>query len=334
MNHENLRAWPLHTDDVQQISNKKSSRNFRKRLVLMMKSKKFFVVNSFAEKPFGGNPAAVFTDGEHLDTPAMQRIAKQLNLVETVFMFPLAEGNADLHLRYFTPAEELPIAGHPTIAAILAYIQCHNVDLSTESVLHIKTNAGVKLIKITQNLIGPMVMMEQPPPQFYPVVTERNVVADLFGIHEDDLIPDLPIQPIDTGLGHLIVPLKSLEALMRAQRNLEPLKNYCTHIGIREAQLFTLETDDSDKDLHTRNICPREGIEDPGCGVGNGALGAYLLEHYYQGRTKIQLKAEQGHITNMPCVIEIDARKENGRMNIFVGGNGKVMIEGVFYLES
>lgn len=298
-----------------------------------MKSKRFFVINSFAERPFGGNPAAVFVDAENLDKRTMQMIAKQINLVETVFMFPSIEQNADFYFRYFTPTGELPIAGHPTIAAIFAHIQYNKVDLSKESILNIATNAGNKLIKINKNLIGPTVIMEQQRPHFFPIVTERNAVANLFGLSEDDLIPDLPIQPIDTGLGHLIVPVKSLEALMRVQRKIEPLKSFCKSIGIREAQIFTFETYDSNKDLHTRNICPREGIEDPGCGVGNGALGAYLLEHYYKNRTKIQLKAEQGNIMDMPCVIEIYAQNENGLMDIFVGGNGKVMIEGTFYLE-
>ncbi len=67
--------------------------------------------------------------------------------------------------------------------------------------------------------------------------------------------------------------------------------------------------------------------------MGNGALGAYLLEHYYKNKTKIQLNAEQGNIIDMPCVIEICAQNENGHIDIFIGGNGKVMIEGTFYLE-
>lgn len=299
-----------------------------------MKSYPFLVVNSFAERSFHGNPAAVFYDAAKLDEKLMQSIAKQMNLVETVFVHPATLFTADFYFRYFTPAEELPVAGHPTIAAVLALVQRNQTAKMKKDGFTIQTNSGVQKIEISQNHYGPMIMMEQPSPRFLPIVTDRNEIADLFGLSENDLTSDLPVQPISTGLGHLIVPLKSLTALMRAQRKIEPLKNFCKSIGIREAQLFTFETLDSGKDLHTRNICPREGIEDPGCGVGNGALGAYLLEHYYKNQTTIQLTAEQGHIVDMPCVIRILAHRENGTIHISIGGNGKVMIEGIFRIES
>ena len=298
-----------------------------------MKSRKFMVVNSFVEKPFGGNPAAVFMDAGDLDKQVCQSIAKQMNLVETVFIFTAVEPNIDFYFRYFTPTEELPIAGHPTIAAVLTLIEGNQVNATQTNTLSIKTNAGNQVIKLKKGLNGPVVIMEQLRPEFFPVVNDRKHVAELFGLYEDDLSPDLPVQPVNTGLGHLIVPLKTLDALMRVQRKIEPLKSFCQSIGMREAQLFTFETYDSDKDLHTRNICPREGIEDPGCGVGNGALGAYLLEHYYKDRTAIHLKAEQGNVVDMPCVIEIFAHKEQGVITASIGGQGKLMIEGTFYLE-
>ncbi len=298
-----------------------------------MKTNQFLVVNSFAEKTFDGNPAAVFIDAAEVDDLTMRSIAKQINLVETVFIHPVTKANADFYFRYFTPAEELPIAGHPTIAAILALIKCQKINMTEKADFIIQTNAGNLKIKITENQFGPVVMMEQPQPQFLPLMTDRYKVADIFGLNEDDLMPDLPVQPVSTGLGHLIVPLKSLSALMRVQRKIEPLRNFCKGIGIHEAQLFTFETYDSNKDLHTRNICPREGIEDPGCGVGNGALGAYLLEHYYQSQTKVQLTVEQGHIVDMPCTIKILAEKENNMINLWIGGNAKVMIEGMFHIE-
>ena len=87
---------------------------------LLTHSKRFVVVNAFATVPFGGNPAAVFTNAQGLDDATMQAIARQLNLVETVFILP-AEGDADFRLRYFTPEAEIPVAGHPTIRSLA----CH-----------------------------------------------------------------------------------------------------------------------------------------------------------------------------------------------------------------
>ena len=86
-------------------------------------------------------------------------------------------------------------------------------------------------------------------------------------------------------------------------------------------------------DLHTRNICPREGLEDPGCGVGNGALGAYLLKQQYPDRMELKLRAEQGQIVNMPCVIEIFARRSDDGIRVSIGGHGRLMIRGELYLD-
>jgi trans-2,3-dihydro-3-hydroxyanthranilate isomerase len=298
-----------------------------------MNQTKFLVVNSFAETVFGGNPAAVFVKAEEIEPLLMQMIARQLNLVETVFILPPQGPDHDFYFRYFTPTEELPIAGHPTVAAILALIEERRIDSVSKKECRIKTGAGIKQIRIDSNSHGPLVMMEQPAPEFLPVVSDWKSVANVFGLLEEDLLLDLPVQPVNTGLGHLIVPVKSLEALMRVERKIAPLKKLCGDLGIREAQIFAFQTHDPEKTLHTRNICPREGLEDPGCGVGNGALGAYLLKHHYLNKIDIALKAEQGLVVNMPCVIEIFASRIADDIQVAVGGNGKIMIKGSFFLE-
>ena len=93
-----------------------------------MSSRNFYIVNAFTDKPFGGNPAGVFLNASGLSDQQMQAIAKQLNLVETVFITPLNAKEADFELRYFTPHKELPIAGHPTIAAWCALAYAGQVD--------------------------------------------------------------------------------------------------------------------------------------------------------------------------------------------------------------
>lgn len=301
-----------------------------------MKRKDFYVINSFTASVFGGNPAAVFADAADLDPGTMQSIARQMNLVETVFISPaeaMEGANYDFSFRYFTPAEELPIAGHPTIAGVLALIATGRLDATLRTSCRIATKAGIKEIQLGGNDCGPVVMMEQQTPEFLATVADRQRVAHVLGLDASDLMPDLPVQAVDTGLGHLVVPVRSLAALLRVQRKVEPLKDLCRELGIREAQVFAFETVDPHMTLHTRNICPREGIEDPGCGVGNGALGAYLLKHFYRNQTAVTIKAEQGNVIKMPCVIETAAAWELERIRITVGGNGKVMIQGTLFLE-
>ncbi len=291
----------------------------------------FLVVNSFAPAPFGGNPAAVFPDADALDADLMQKIARQLNLVETVFVSAAGPGGADFRLRYFTPDEELPVAGHPTIAAVRALIELGRIDPARQKLITVATKAGNQPVAIDAGGPEPVIAMTQPAPRYHPVVTDRQGVAAVLGIAAEDLAPDLPIQPVDTGLGHLIVPVKSLEALMRLRRDLGPLFALCEKYGMREVQAFAFETYDKACDLHTRNICPREGLEDPGCGSGNGALGAYLIAQKYQDRQTVRLLAEQGTVVNMPCRIAIRASRSAAGPEVSVGGPGLVMIKGVFY---
>jgi trans-2,3-dihydro-3-hydroxyanthranilate isomerase len=131
---------------------------------------------------------------------------------------------------------------------------------------------------------------------------------------------------VSVGLGHLIVPMNSLEALMRATRHVSKLHDFCASLGLREAQLFCLETYRSGLDLHTRNICPREGREDPACGNGCGALGAYFARF---DPARCMIRAEQGDIVGMPSIIDIVIdRRSDQDFQIWIGGSGVIMLEG------
>lgn len=182
---------------------------------------------------------------------------------------------------------------------------------------------------MTTDKVNDTFLVEAVPPTFYPVVNDRSSVARTFGLEEKDLVAELPIQPVDTGLGHLIVPVSSLDALMKVRRDIPALKQLCSSVGVREAQLFTFDVYDKMHDLHTRNLCPRESIEDPGCGVGNAALAAYLFNHLERHSTEETFLAEQGVVIEMPCLIETRVHHADDGIQVLVGGTGKVMIRGI-----
>lgn len=290
-------------------------------------TKDFYVVNAFAEKPFGGNPAGVFPDAEGLDIGTMQAIARQMNLVETVFVFRSNDDNADFEFRYFMPERELPVAGHPTIAAIAALIADKKIESQSQKSVTIKTGAGNQQVEIQDDEI----IMQQPKANFLPVVEDRARVAKVLSIEESDLFPELPVQPIDSGLGHLIVPLRSEAVLMKVRRNIEELKAFCAKLGVMEAQVFAFDLHNQNE-IITRNICPREGIEDPACGVGNGALGYYLLEQVFPNAAEIEITARQGEVAHMPSVIHIQGKRYSVGTQVAIAGKGKIMIKGIFYL--
>ncbi|MBP2643403.1 MAG: hypothetical protein H6Q67_1290 [Firmicutes bacterium] len=285
---------------------------------------KFYVANSFARTGWGGNPAGVVAGYPHLDADVMQYIARQLNLVETVFA-SWQENSREVQLRYFTPEKELAMAGHPTIAAFITLIQKYFRE-PVEGEYTIITKGGRQPVGVIKTGTGYAVRMEQKAARFVNEEKNARKVAATLGIQVQDINDDLPIEAVDTGLGHLIVPVTSLEALNRIERRVAELAELCRENGIREVQAYTFLEPNK---VYTRNICPKQGLEDPACGMGNGALGAYLLKNYYKNADNITLEALQGDIVSLPSEITILAERRNeGAIVPSVQGSARLVIEG------
>ena len=296
--------------------------------------KKFCVINSFTYNGRGGNAAAVFIHRGELEDSIMQNIARQLNLVETVYITESDEDGIDFDIRYFTPENEVGIAGHPTVAAFIALAKEGKLSSKIKDKYLIKTKDGIKEVNIEERNNNIVVKLKQQVVEFGLIIEERCKIAKILEIDNDDIIDNLPIQCINTGLGHLVVPIKSLKGLMKVKRSINELKNLCNSVGVREVQVFCFETKDDTFDIHTRNICPREGMEDAACGIGNAAVGAYLLKNHFSNRRMISIKAEQGYIVKVPCAIDIYAYRENNDIVVQVGGTGKVIIQGNFIISN
>lgn len=288
---------------------------------------KFYIVNSFSTTKFRGNPAGVVIVDDFLETILMQNVAKQLNLVETVFIRKDSTNTEEYSFRYFTPNKELPIAGHPTIAGLKILHEYYDI----KSDIDFKITTASKVVNAN---IGyedgsdtPIYSLNMGNIVHGEVISDRKLIADALEIRNVDLLDGFPIKVVDAGLGHIIVPVKSIESLFKIKRNIELLSNACQLYGAREVQAFTFETLNKNNDIHTRNICPREGIEDPACGIGNSALLSYISTIDY---AKKQLNIEQGYINNFESIIKgeiIDTSE------IKIGGNAVVMVKGTILVD-
>lgn len=276
----------------------------------------FFVCNAFASRPFAGNPAGVVLDDAcALPAARMQQIAAQLALVETVFVTPAPGPGHACAMRYFTPREELPIAGHPTLAAWHVMREFGRAGIGPARI----TTPGGDIAVRTD---GPAIFLTQGRARPRALGPEsRAQICRAFGLAPGDLC-DAPPMAVDAGLGHLIFGLRSraaLEAL--AHPGVGALAVLCRDCGMREVQAFALE----DGALHTRNFAPRTGAEDPACGNGNAALGAYLLDQLHPGRGALAATATQGS----GAQVEIRAeRGPDGAIGTEIGGRAVTMIRG------
>ncbi|MCK5128259.1 MAG: PhzF family phenazine biosynthesis protein [Clostridiales bacterium] len=286
----------------------------------------YYIVNSFSNNKFHGNPAAVIVLDEFTDVQLMQNISKQMNLVETVFVTPCKSKN-EFDMRYFTPEEELVIAGHPTIAALSVLFKLSHIDPSFDITINTKKqkiSARVKQDK--ENSLNNIYYINVDKITHDPQTCKIDLVADALGLLQEDISSDLPIKVIDSGLGHIIVPVNSIDSLFKAKRKIKELKSICELYGAREVQLFALETIENDNDIHTRNICPRMGMEDPACGIGNSALLAYLSK-YHHGKKVYNI--EQGYINNFKSIIKGEIINDNF---VRIGGNAVLMAKGTIYV--
>jgi len=168
----------------------------------------FVLVDAFTREPFAGNPCAVFPDADGLDAPGMQRIANEMNLSETAFVVP--SDRADIGVRYFTPVEEMPLAGHPTIAT--AHVLHGRGRIGARATFEMP--AGVVPVACDADGDGLRYTMTQPAPRFLGPV-DRMWIARALGLAPGDVLASPRPQTVSTGSPMLMVALASLEALDR-----------------------------------------------------------------------------------------------------------------------
>jgi trans-2,3-dihydro-3-hydroxyanthranilate isomerase len=235
----------------------------------------------FTDVPLLGNRLAVFTDARDLDATRMQAIAREMNFSESTFIFPSERPDTDIRMRIFTPWNELPMAGHPTIGSTFA--------LARSGV--IAAGAGRFVFGLN---IGPIPVdlewtdgalsfawMTQRAPTFGPIVSDRAPVAAALGLEVTDLADNLPVQEVTCGLPYLLVALKNHQAVDRAVSDKAGFGRLCEACGLDlPIFLFAIGGPSPSDTVYGRMFAPEIGIvEDPATGSACGPVGCYLVEH-------------------------------------------------------
>lgn len=294
-----------------------------------MKTISVYHIDAFTNVSFGGNPAGVVPDAGMLIEEVMQQIANELKLSESAFLMPPSHPNADYKVRFFTPLEEIDFCGHATVGlSWLLAARFGWLDKADQVVL--ETNVGlvpVKWIKENDQLIR--VSMTQISPKTKAIDIDKDLLASLAGIKPSDLDDRYPIKLSNTGNWHLLIPVKSRQAIDSAVPKLTELGDMNRAEHISTTHLFTYDTD-GEFDIYTRDFGPGIGIpEDPVTGAANGALAGYLyLEGFLSKNETHQLKIGQGHTVNRPGILYVTINPDDHTPIIEVAGSATITIEG------
>jgi trans-2,3-dihydro-3-hydroxyanthranilate isomerase len=303
-----------------------------------MKQYRFIQVDVFTDKPFGGNPLAVFPDAEGLTTDEMQCLAREMNLSETTFVLPPQARDADFKVRIFTPATELPFAGHPVVGTHWVMAHLGRVQLS-EPVTRVHFELGVGVLPADLHVASgkvQRVVMTQARPTFHAVLEDVTDLATGLGLPPEAITKTgLPVQVVSTGLPQMMVPVRSLVEVRRlsiARLDMAALTRACDAVGSQHVLVFTFETEQAGSTVHVRMFAPADGVpEDPATGSANGALAAYLVHHKAVPLTAptVYITSEQGIELSRPSTLYLEADIEGGEPVIVrVGGDVVPVAEG------
>src|ERR1041385_6715757 len=240
-------------------------------------SHRFYTLDVFTTTRFEGNPLAVFADGDGLSDNAMQAIAREMNLSETVFVQKPTDDRALARLRIFTTREELKLAGHPVIGTWFLLAELGVVP-AQEGGVHVlqQTGAGVLPVEIGFKDGRPQrVTMTQKEARFKPLNARPAALARALGLAAKDLHPDLPPTCVSTGVFNLMVPLGSRTALGKIAMNMSELRGV---LGTSATMAYCFALGGNGK-AFARGMLPWELYEDAATGSAAGSLGAFLVKH-------------------------------------------------------
>jgi trans-2,3-dihydro-3-hydroxyanthranilate isomerase len=294
-------------------------------------------VDAFTDKPFGGNPAAVVLDADRVSEKTMNKIAREMNVTETVFVSKSQV--ADFRFRYMTPKREIGFSGHPTIAAFHALVEEGYIEIVRDvTTVRLETNTGILDIEIVRNESTghPEIQITHKKPQFLETYDPKEY-AEALGLSLADILSPNPLQTVSTGTPHLMMPVSTSRSLDRIKPNWDRLKELQANSDYVSLSVFTRDTREPTSDAQVRHFGPAFGIyEDPVSGSAAGSLGSYIIRYGLMETTYpvTSIVIEQGHYVDRPGKIFVEVRGNQENIEqVKVSGTAVTMMKGTLYVQ-
>lgn len=283
----------------------------------------FKQVDVFTSVPFKGNPVAVVLQAEGLSSAQMQQIAHWTNLSETTFVLPPSGPDADYRVRIFTPASELPFAGHPTIGTAHALLEA-GVIAPRDGVLVQECAAGLVGLEVGHDEAGERwITFDLPEPKF--TALDEAGVEELEAILGCGLSRSVPPRLIDVGARWIVAQLDSAETVLACRPDMARMKLIEQEPEETGVVIFGEHAPGAAARIEVRAFAPACGIdEDPVCGSGNGCVAAFIRASGQTGHFGSDYLASQGAVVGRAGLLQISIDEARIR----VGGMAVTCIDG------
>ena len=281
------------------------------------------IVDVFAEEKYAGNQLAVVRYGKDLADTEMQKIARETNYSETTFIITDKKRDEGYDVRIFTPKEEVPFAGHPTLGT--AYVIRR--EIIKKAVNKVLLNLKIGQIPVTFGS-EKILWMRQKEPTFGKKF-EPGEISRILGIETGAIDDRFPIETVSTGLPFILVPLRKLETVKKCSVVKDRYFDLIKDTEAKSIMVFNPETYNAENNLNVRVFVDYFGIpEDPATGSANGCLAGYLVKHRYFKTEQLNVRVEQGYEVGRPSLLYLRADTANGTINVSVGGKVIPIVKG------
>jgi len=288
----------------------------------------YYTLDVFTDEPFQGAQIAVFPHAETLAEERLGQLAAELNLSETVFIYPSNESDNTFKIRIFTPAGEIDFAGHPILAIA-------NVLVETGQISLVGDYTSIKLKQNSQDVVANISTDDQGK-RFVQFTLQSTPVVDRFTPPSSELAKLLSVDESDidhatyhtrlvsSGLPYLIVPLKSQKAVRKARFDMNAwAESTAPAMAAQEILLFSAKTDSTDSNFHGRLMGPSIGLhDDPPVGSAMPVFSGYLASHSHVREGTYSFTIDRGTLETRRSLLHIEMDKRAGRpITLRVGGD-------------
>lgn len=292
---------------------------------------RFYTLDVFTNRPFSGNPLAVFPHAEGLDGGQMQAVAREFNLSETVFVFAPEDPANTRRVRIFTPGGELPFAGHPTVGTAFLLATLGEVGI-TGAEGRVVLEEGVGPVPVTVHLenMRPTgaTLSAAKLPEFGPPPPSPDRIAAALSLEPTDLLMGgHEPRAVSCGTPFLFVPVRDRAVLARARIDHARWESALSRYWAPKIYVFTFDAEMEGSNLRARMFAPGIGIkEDPATGSAAAALAGYLGARDLGRDGILRWRIEQGLEMGRPSILRVEAERSGGAITAVRVGGDCVMI--------